>query len=536
MTGRKEHAYIPTLKKRFAEGKIDRRRFMERALALGLTIPAASALWSSTTFAATPKRGGTFRVGVHDGNTTDSLDPATTLSIYMIELNHCIRNWLTEITEENVVGPELAESWAASDDATIWTFKLRKGVEFHNGKPFTAEDVVDSLNYHRGEDTKSPGKALLESIEEIRADDKYTVTIKLAIGNADLPYVLTDYHLVMMQSDGNGGVDTTSGIGTGGYVLGSHDPGVRTKCKRFANYWKEGRAHFDALDFTAINDPAALQSALITDDVDAVSQLDLKTVSLLKRDPNIRVVEVPSGSHCTIPMFTDVAPFDNLDVRLALKYAIDREAILDKVQHGHGVVGNDHPIGPTLPYWADLPQRKYDPDKARFHLKKAGMEGLTVSLSSADAAFAGAVDLAVVYSESAKASGITINIVREPNDGYWSNVWLKKPFVVASWGARPTPDVIFSLAYSADAKWNEAHWKNERFNKLLLVARAELDNNKRADMYRDMQMIVRDDGGTIVPFFRNYVYAHRKNVMHSDKLSGNWQLDGARAFERWWFA
>ena len=123
-----------------------------------------------------------------------------------------------------------------------------------------------------------------------------------------------------------------------------------------------------------------------------------------------------------------------------------------------------------MPYWADLPQRAYDPDKAKFHLKKAGAEGLSVQLSAAAAAYAGAVDDALLFQASAKAAGINIEVVREANDGYWSNIWLKKPFVMVQWGARPTPDVMFSLAYKDDADWNESHWKNPKFNALLREA------------------------------------------------------------------
>ena len=164
------------------------------------------------------------------------------------------------------------------------------------------------------------------------------------------------------------------------------------------------------------------------------------------------------------------------------------------------------------------------------------MESLKISLSSADTVFPGAVDLAVLYSEQASKAGIQMAISREPNDGYWSNVWLVKPFCVVSWGARPTPDVMFSLAYAAEADWNESHYKGERFNQIMKEARAELDDAKRTEMYREMQQIMRDDGGTIVPFFRNRVYARRSNVMHGEKLTGNWSLDGARSMERWWFA
>ena len=152
-------SHLTALTEQATRKAIGRRRFMEGALAAGLTVSAASALWSSKVEAAEPKKGGTFRVGMHDGNTTDDLDPGTTESVYMIQMNHAIRSYLTEITNTNDIGPDAAESWEASDDASVWTFKLFEGMTFHNGKPFTAEDAVASLNYHRGEDSKSAAKA-----------------------------------------------------------------------------------------------------------------------------------------------------------------------------------------------------------------------------------------------------------------------------------------------------------------------------------------------------------------------------------------
>ncbi len=500
-----------------AAKKVGRRHFMEGALAMGLTASAATALWSKTVRAATPKKGGSFRVGLDDGNTTDSLDPATYEGMFQICMSHTHRNYLTEITADNVVGPELAESYEASADASTWTLKLRKGVEFHNGKSFEAEDVVASINHHRGDDTKSAGKALLESIEEIAIDDKHTVTFRLTAGSADFPYVLTDYHMVMLPSDGEGKVAWGQNEGTGGYVLDFFEPGVRAHFKRFPNYWKEGRAHFDEVEFLAIPDVNARQTGIKTGELDAMIEVDLKTAHLLGRDPNVEVIEVPSGTHITMPMHTDVAPYDNNDVRLALKYGLDREAALQKVLKGHGTLGNDHPIGAVLPYHAaELEQRVYDPDKAMFHLKKAGMESLKIDFSTSEVPMPGGVDLAILFQENAKKAGIELNVIREPNDGYWSNVWLKKPFCLVSWGQRPTPDVMFSLAYAEGAAWNESHFSHERFNKILIEARAELDDAKRGEMYFEMQKILRDEGGTIIPFFRNFLYAHRSNVMHDD--------------------
>jgi peptide/nickel transport system substrate-binding protein len=465
------------------------------------------------------------------------MDPATFNSRFMITMAHTHRNFLTEISPDNDVVGELAESWDVSPDAKTWTLKLRKSVEFHNGKTFDAHDAAASLNYHRGEDSKSAAKALLETVESIKADDKHTLVIQLSSGNADIAYLLTDYHLVMLPADESGKVSWENNAGTGGYVVEQFKPGEIATLRRFPNYWKEGRAHFDEIEYSGIADVSARQTALITDTLDAMIECDFKTVHLLEQDPEVVVDDVPTGTHVTMPMQMDVPPFDNLDVRLALKYAIDREASVKMVLNGHGSLGNDHPISPILPFHdASLEQRVYDPDKARFHLKKAGLENLKVALSAADVVIPNAVDMAVLYGETAKKAGIEVNVVREPNDGYWSNVWLKKPFCMAGWGQRPTPDVIFTLGYAAGADWNDSHFKHERFNQLLIEARAELDNKKRAAMYSEMQRILRDEGSVILPFFRNWIYARRAKVAHGEKLTANWPLDGARGAERWWFA
>jgi peptide/nickel transport system substrate-binding protein len=150
--------------------------------------------------------------------------------------------------------------------------------------------------------------------------------------------------------------------------------------------------------------------------------------------------------------------------------------------------------------------------------------------------FSGAVDMCVLYAEQARAAGITINVKREPNDGYYSDVWLKKPLCAVQWGARPTPDVMYSLAYKDDAAWNESRWQNERFNELLLQAKSELDESRRAEMYREMACCWRGRWRHRHPVLPNFVTARRANVEHTDEIAASWQLDGARAASRWWFS
>ncbi|MDQ2067739.1 ABC transporter substrate-binding protein [Xinfangfangia sp. CPCC 101601] len=508
--------------------ELSRRHF------LGVSAAATLGLMGAPLRAQTgPKRGGHFRLGVGGGATTDTLDPAN-WKPFMTSYGHALHGYLTEVGADGVLRGEVAESWEASPDAKIWTFKLRAGLEFHNGKSLSAEDVIASLNHHRGEGSKSAAKAILASVVDIRADGPDVVVVELATGNADFPYLLDDYHLPMMPA--KDGLADTSGVGLGGYVLEMTDFGVKASATRFANYWKPNAAWFDSIEVLAIHDATARTNALLTGQIHAMDRADLKTIHMLERNQGIEITSIAGTQHYTMPMLVDQAPYSNKDLRLALKYGIDRQQFLDTILRGYGQIGNDHPISPAMRYAAkDLPQRAYDPDRAKFHFEKAGLSGTKLSLSTAEAAFPGAVDAAVLYQQNLAAAGIEIDVLREPNDGYWDNVWTKKPWCTAFWSGRATEDWMFSQVYASGTEWNDTRWGNERFDELLLKARAELDENLRGEMYAEMQGIVHEDGGVVVPVFANYVGAMSRKIGHGT-IGTSWALDGYRSTERWWFA
>ena len=512
-----------------AFGNPSRRRFMQgSALIAGATaLPAAG-------LSAEPMRGGTLRYGCAHGATTDSLDPGTFENDFSIGLSHLTHNFIFEIGTDSGLLPEVAASWDVLEGGKVWSIELRQGIEFHNGKTLAVEDVIASLNHHRGDEATSAMKTQISTIVDMQADGPNRVILTLDAPNVDYGYVLADYHIPIMPSkDGMAEID--SGIGCGPYVLDDFDPGVRYTGSRNPNYHKSDRAHFDAIEMLSIVDPAARTNALTSGDIDAMGRVDLKTVHLLERNNSIDIKSVAGFQHYTFPMRTDTPPFDNNHVRLALKFVIDRQEIVEKILRGYGTVGNDHPISPAVAFFnAELPIREYDPEQAKWHLQQAGMTSIKVQLSAADAAFVGAVDASVLIAESAKAAGIDIEVIREPNDGYWDNVWLQKPWCACYWGGRVTPDAMFSVAYAAGSNWNDTYWEHDRFNELLVQGRAETDNALRAEIYGEMQQIVRDEGGVVVPMFTNHVYATSKNVMHGE-LAPNWDMDGQRFGERWWF-
>ena len=181
---------LTELERLLTDGKITRRDFIARVSALGLMAAVSPALLSKPAKAAAPKKGGRLKIGITGGSTTDSMDPATLTSNMNQNVNWQIRNCLVEIDHNFNTIPELAESWGSTPDAKVWTFKLRKGVEFHNGKTMTAEDVVFSINHHLGEESKSAAKGYLKSVQNIKADGKYEVIFELSGGSADFPFIL----------------------------------------------------------------------------------------------------------------------------------------------------------------------------------------------------------------------------------------------------------------------------------------------------------------------------------------------------------
>lgn len=516
-----------------ADRHTTRREFLAGAAALGFTAAAASSLWSKTAKAA-PTKGGHMKVGVGGGASSDSLDPATSDATFMITTGNSFRDNVTEIGPDNSLQGALAESWEPSADAKTWAFKLRKGVEWHDGKPLEPEDIVVSLNLHRGEESKSGAKGIVAGIEDIRADGKDTVIFTLKDGDADFPYILTDYHLNIVPAK-DGAANWQAGVGTGAYTLENLEPGVRSELKLNPNRWQQDVGFVDSAEVLLINDTGARQNGVISGGLHAMNRVDLKTVELMKRRPNVRILDVPGRLHHVFPMNMEVAPFDNEDVRLALKYAIDREDYLQRILKGYGVLGNDSPIGPPFRFHAeDIPQREYDPDKAKHHLKRAGMETLALDLSTADFLFSGAIDAAVLYKAHAAPAGIDINVVREPSDGYYTDAWMVKPWYTSYWGTRATEDMILSLVYLSTASWNETRHKSEKLDGLIVAARGELDDKKRAEMYREVQLIIRDEGGVVVPAFANMVMAVSADVGTGDDIGASWDLDGGYCVKRWW--
>ena len=505
------HKTIEQLHAQLASGSLSRRGFLRAAAALGVGSSTIGSLLATTpAFAAPPTRGGRLRLAVGSGGTTDSLDPTKYLSTSDYTRGFQIYSPLVALSRDGLATPALATSWEPNANATEWVFNLRQGVQWSNGKDFTAADVLYSLRRHTAPDSESAAKPLLEQISEMTADGKFRVRMKLASANADLPVLFTQPQFMITQE----GEDAFKNpAGTGPYVMQEYKHGIRMVTTRNDNYWG-GAPWLDAIETHIVVDPTARMNAMMAGEFDIAESVDRKLIDLLARAPGISLVNSKAAQHANLAMMCDRKPTSDRDLRLALKYIIPREKILKNVFKGYGMVGNDHQVPPTDPFYChDIPQRVYDPDKARFHLKKAGMEGAGIELHTSEQATIGAEAIALLYAEAAKPAGLNVKVTVAPPGSYWDAVWMQKPLVVSGWNPRPTADLMLTTANKSDGPWNETQWKNERFDQLLIQARGELDNARRKQMYCEMQRMLHDDGGVGMLGFYDYIDARRDNVM-----------------------
>lgn len=514
---------------RRARSGMSRRDFMRSAATAGLSVAMAGGLWSQAQ-AMTPTKGGTLKAGADGGATTDTFNP--------LEMNGADHptmamlssfDTLTEVDETGAPQPSLAESWEGNADGT-WAIKLRQGVEFHDGKTLTAEDVVWSLNQHLDENNRvAEAQQIVQNFEELRADGPDTVIIKQKEVNFDLPTHLSSFAMIIGH-EGN----TDWSAGTGPYVKEDWSPGVQYLGKKFANFYRDDQGHFDEVELLNITDPGARMSGLLSNTLHAIGSPETKTAGRLSQAPGFELVQVSGTQHFTCDMRADMDPFTNQNLREAVKWGINRQEIVDKVLSGYGTVGNDLPISSTQQFYNDqLEQREFDPDKAMFHLKEAGLDSVDLTLSTSDGAFGGAVDAGVLMQASMAQAGMNVTVDRRPADGYWSDVWLQVPWCMVYWNGRPTVDWMLSSTYTSDSDWNSSAFKSARFDELLVMARAEQDETKRREMYHEAQAIFWKESGTAVFAFANILIGASDKLGHGP-VGASRRMDDSRLPRRWW--
>jgi len=409
------------------------------------------------------------------------------------------------------VTPVLATSWESNNDATEWTFHLRKGVRFHDGKEFGAADVV--YTFKRLLDPKTPGGAA--SLPFLKPDgiemvDGFTVRFKTEKPVVELP-VLLNGKLSLIVPDGAKSEDLRlHGNGTGPFVQEQFVPGGAVRIlNRNPNYWQAGLPKAECLEIRVITESTSRMAAITAGEADLALLVDPTTLIALKDNPSIQILRTTGATFIYMPMMIDAPPFNDVRVRKAMKLVVDRQAMVDTVLLGFGEVGNDNPVPPSSPdaFRSDTIPR--DVEMAKKLLADAGYpNGLDIELYTS-AANPVMPLLAQVYAEMAKDAGIRVNVLNTPPDSYWDDIWLKKPFVVSYMAARP-PGEALNINLGGASQWNETNWRRKDYDDLLSKAAATLDPTERSKVYQEAEKLVAEEGGVVGPVFNQILAVLRK--------------------------
>jgi peptide/nickel transport system substrate-binding protein len=495
-------------------GRFTRRRFLSSAaggVALLAAAPLLAACGSGSAAAQAaptgpPRRGGTLRVGVTGGGSADTLDPhipATNPDIARV-----INLYEPLLYRDHDFKLELlvASSVTSSADARTWTAVLRDGVRFHDGRAVTPADVV--ATFRRITDPKAPksGAASLTMLADIVPTGPRTVEFRLSEPATAFDDLLAQYSLGIVPAD----FDPAKPIGTGPFKAGSFTAGLQSVFTRNEYYWRPGEPYLDELILIDFADDDARINALLSSQVDAIDQVPVALIDVLQSDSRIKVLTSETGTWLPFTMRVDRPPFDDARVRQALRLIVDREQMINQVLSGQGRIGNDlyAPFDPD--FASELPQRRQDIAGARRLLAAAGHEDLAIELVTAPIQ-AGAVEAAQVFQEQAKAAGVTVTIRKVDTTTFYGDNYLKWDFAQDFWYTRNYLPQVANGSLP-DSPYNETHWADPEFGKLIAQARGTVDEKARTALLKQAQRIEYERGGLIVWGFMNQVDAHQVYV------------------------
>ncbi len=483
-----------------------------------------------------PKRGGNFRLGVTGGGSKDMMDGQNIITkADQARLVSAFETLLLFDDNYQLTTNGLAESYTA-DTPTQYTIRLRKGIEFQNGKTLTADDVIYSLRRIATKANGLTGYAATATMDVagIKKLDKYTVRLPLKSPDSTVPQTLASYTFGIVPVEYQ--AYPAPQVGTGAYKLKLFTPGQQSVSERNPNYWRSGEPYFDTITIIDFNDSTAQVNGLLGGQIDAMTDLPASQVKVLE-SRQMHALVSHTGGWLPICMAIDMPPFDDVRVRQAMRLLVDRPTMIEQVLSGYGSLGNDL-YAPFDPGYDDsLPQRHQDISGAKSLLKAAGQQNLSFDLHTTNGA-AGMVDVATVFKSQADAAGIKINIRNDPN--YYGNQYLKLAFSVDFWGTRSYLNQVQQGSLPT-SPYNETHWPPKsgtgaNFIALYNQALAATDASKRTEIEHEMQKLEYDIGGYIIPFFGDLIDGYSDRVKGLRPSKGTLNLDYfGHGFRTIWF-
>jgi peptide/nickel transport system substrate-binding protein len=458
------------------------------------------------------RRGGNLKLGLTGGSSSDTVDPHKSLTYIDTSRLQSLYQPLAQLDAQAQIEYVLAESISANQGSlSEWIIHLRPGVTFHDGKDFTAADVI--FTFQRVFSNDFTGKFGLGPIDMTgtRALDKLTVLVQLTKPFASFPEQLAAfwYNLYIAPV----GFNPAKPVGTGPFVYQSFTPGQRSVFTRNPHYWKSGLPYVDTLTIIDFSDNTSLQDALVTGVIQGAGALDGPQIAALATTSGIKTVVSHSGEIIPFTMRVDQPPFNDVNVRQAMRLLVDRPQLIDSALDGYGVVANDlfSPYDPDFDHSLVRPAQG-DIQQAKFLLKKAGQEGLTVSLTTSAVA-TGTVAMATVLAAQAKVAGVTINLHNVPSGVFFGPNYLQWAFAQDYYNYYPYLAQVAESMLSG-SPFNETHTDNANYTSLYNQANAAADPSLRKEILHEMQTFDFNEGGYIIPAFVDVLDAY------TDKITG----------------
>ena len=503
----------------YAEGKLSRREFLTRTTALGVSAAAAYGLIGlpAPAQAQDAKVGGKIRVAMEVRGTKDPrlADWPQIANVY--------RGWLEYLIQYNNDGTfegRLLESWEANEDATQYTLKVRQGVTWNNGEPFTADDVV--RNFARWTDGNVEGNAMAsrfiglvdeatKTLREgavVKVDD---ATVQLNLSASDIAIVanLSDYPAAVVHASFQDGQDPSSNpIGTGPYIPQEVAVGQRAILVRAPNHtWWGGTAPLDEIEYIDFGtDPAAMVALFSSDEVDANYESVGEFIDILDGMGLVKE-ELVTASTIVVRMNSSSDLYKDRAVRSAVQLAVDPKVVLELGYNNLGKTGENHHAFPIHPEYPTLPPQVINPAGLVPALEAAGLKDTEFEVISLDDGWEASTTAAV--QAQLRDAGMNIKHTVMPGSTFW-NDWQKYPFSSTTWNHRPLAVQNMSLAYTSTGSWNETSMANPEFDALMAQALAIADADKRRELMVQMCTILQNEGYIINPFSRS-LFSHHKD-------------------------
>jgi peptide/nickel transport system substrate-binding protein len=516
----------------FAAGRLTRREFVRRGTVVGMSIPLLSFLATAcggddegaatgTEAQADVQPGGTLRTGIIAP--AGELNPVTVGDEGGLAVLGQSGEYLTWSDEKLELQPRLAESWEPNEDGSVWTFKIRQGVTFHDGRPLTSEDVAATMNRLSDPDVGSNALSAFGGVLStggVKAIDESTVEFTLDAPNGNFPYLVSsdNYNVIIVPADLEEGWDKTF-MGTGPWKLENYTPEQGVTYVKNPDYWDPSRQpNADRNEVRFYGEEQARVLALQGGEVDILSNFSVAGGQALLTDPNITVIEVRASQHRQIHMRTDKEPFTDKRVRQAVGLLLNRQALVDGLFEGRADLGNDSPFAPVFPSTdTGVAQREQDVEQARQLIADSGVtipSGLELRTWDGFEI----PQLAALIQDGAKQAGIDIKLNITDDSSYYGDFvygkspWLDSTFGITDYGHRGVPNVFLTAPLTSKGTWNSAHFRNSQYDELVAQYAAALDVESQRGIARQIQELLLDETPLVIPYFYFHLGAMKKSV------------------------